>query len=528
MNRLSVRQKQTNCYGSDVSTGEFSGRFGEFEITRRLGVGGMAETFEALRHGLGGFEQRVCLKRVLPAFSQDADFVRQFLHEAKLAATLRHSNVVGVIDFGNEDGTHYMALELVDGIDLRALLAQQPEHRLTAEQVALIGIDLAYALDFAHNVDRNQQGGGKGIVHRDVSPANVLISRAGEIKLADFGIAKAMNTAAATASRAIKGKIPYMAPEQMRGDSIDGRADLFSLGVLLFEAAAGVRPFTGAHDVEVMTRILEGDRLSLAERAPHLPAALCTAIENLLERDPEKRTPTADALLDDLVAVALSPQVRRELARWVESERGGVFTRDHVQEIRQIGATHDLLATAPYPIVDTNDTAAAIDALPERRMSKPMLLAAMAVAVLGVSIAGGRMMAGSDGSNEAVVVIDTRTGGQVLPDPDRVPGLAGETAADVAKVVQPSKKIRPARKTKRPSGSSKPTRTDSRSAKLRVVVIPRGSVWIDNKWAGEAPIQVPLSAGSHRIQAGFSNPTKTRTVTLKAGKSTRIEFDLDE
>jgi len=177
--------------------------FGSYRLVRRLGVGGMAETFEAARTGTGGFEQRVCLKRVLPAYSHDPEFIGRFRREAKLAAQLRHSNIVGVTDFGEVEGVSYMALELVDGVDLRSLLRSLEGEKLTPEMVVLIGLDLAYALEHAH----------QSIIHRDVSPSNVLISRAGETKLADFGIAKAIESAAATASKGVQGKIPYMSPE---------------------------------------------------------------------------------------------------------------------------------------------------------------------------------------------------------------------------------------------------------------------------------------------------------------------------
>ena len=206
-------------------------QFGPYRLVRRLGVGGMAETFEATRTRAEGFEQRVCLKRVLPAFSDDEEFVSRFQREAKLAAGLRHTNIVGVIDAGSIDGAHYMALELVDGVDLRSLLKSSPEQRLSPEVVALIAIDLGYALEHAHGA----------LVHRDISPSNILLSRSGDAKLADFGIAKALDGAHVTASRGAQGKIPYMAPERMRGESVDGRADLFSLGVVMYEALSGVR-----------------------------------------------------------------------------------------------------------------------------------------------------------------------------------------------------------------------------------------------------------------------------------------------
>ncbi|MGB5372594.1 MAG: serine/threonine-protein kinase, partial [Polyangiales bacterium] len=295
--------------------------FGPYHLLRRLGVGGMAEAFEATRVGAGGFEQRVCLKRVLPAFSEDLEFVSRFRREAVLAAQLRHTNIVGVIDVGEIDRVHYMTLELVDGLDLRSLLKSSPGEKLSPDTVALIGLDLAYALEHAHG----------SLVHRDISPSNILIGRSGEAKLADFGIAKALDDAKATASRSARGKVPYMSPELMRGEAVDGRADLFSLGVVLFEAVAGVRPFDGAHDVKTMQKILEGDRVSLGAVAPDVPAQLREIIERLIEVDPAVRTPNASRLIEELGVVAPPPSLRWQLASTVESHRGGPKARMHVR-----------------------------------------------------------------------------------------------------------------------------------------------------------------------------------------------------
>ncbi|MBT8467465.1 MAG: serine/threonine protein kinase, partial [Deltaproteobacteria bacterium] len=251
--------------------------FGQYKLVRRLGVGGMAETFEAIRTGRGGFSQRVCLKVVLPFFRDRQDFRELFEREARLAAKLRHGNVVGVLDFGEIDGVTYMALELVDGVDLASLLDAQPGKRLAHEHVAFLGHELAAALEHAHDPRREGSVGdqeGNAIVHRDLSPSNVLVSKRGEVLLTDFGVAKAI-TGTARQQSAVKGKVPYMSPEQLRAERVDGRADLFALGVVLFEALAGQRPFQGEHDPATIMRILKGERALLREVAPSAPVELC-------------------------------------------------------------------------------------------------------------------------------------------------------------------------------------------------------------------------------------------------------------
>ena len=456
--------------------------FGPFHLVRRLGVGGMAETFEAARAGAGAFEQRVCLKRVLPAFSEDDAFVSRFRREAKLAAQLRHTNIVGVIDVGEINGVHYMTLELVDGVDLRSFLKSCPEEKLSADTVALIALDLAYALEHAHST----------LVHRDISPSNILLSRSGETKLADFGTAKAIDNAAVTASRSAKGKVPYMSPEHVRGDAVDGRADLFALGVVLFEAVAGVRPFDGAHDVETMQRILDGERRSLADLAPNTPIALRQVIERLIEVDPEVRTPTAARLIEELAAVAPQPETRRALGSIVESHRGGPKARMHVRareeerdtELSRPPGLARRVAEAPRP---------------PRKRGRMLILAGALVAALVAAVLGTR--------NSAPAPVPAP-----VPVPVPVP-VSAPVAASAPVPASAPEAEQPARV---PKGW------------VHVVVQPWGNVWIDDVWMGRAPVKARLTKGRHVVKVGREIPSKTRVVRVEAGTRKEIEINLPE
>jgi len=482
--------------------------FGPYHLVRRLGVGGMAETFEATRVAAGGFEQRVCLKRVLPAFSGDDEFVSRFQREAKLAAQLRHTNIVGVIDFGEVDGVHYMTLELVDGVDLRSFLKSSPSDKLSADTVALIGLDLAYALEHAHGT----------LVHRDISPSNILLSRSGETKLADFGIAKAIDNVNVTASRSAKGKIPYMSPEHMRGETTDGRADLFSLGVVLFEAAAGARPFDGAHDVETMQKILDGDRLSLEEVAPDVPAPLRGVIERLIEVDPKARTASATQLIEELAVLAPPPAVRQELASTVEAHRGGPGARMHVRAREEERDTE--LSRPPAPVQMTAQHAEAQRPTPRKRGRAVMLVGAL-LALLVTAVAGSQLLERSTVSVPASVPVPVPASAPVpvpVPVPASVPASASASASASVPASVPAS---PA-----PSEPEQPARVAK--GWVRVVVQPWGNVWIDGTWMGRAPVKARLSKGRHVIEAGRDLPSKKRIVRVEPGTRKEVELSLAE
>ncbi len=290
-------------------------QFGPYALTRRLGRGGMAETFVATRQGPGGFAQDVCVKRILPTLEQDPSFITQFEQEARVSASLRHANIVSVLDFGVVDGLPYLALELVDGLDLYSLLEWHDERheRITPGLVVYLAAEIASALEHAHGKKP------QAVVHRDISPSNVLVSRAGEVKLSDFGIAKVLRgSRKATTTLTIKGKVPYMAPEYAMEGRFDPRADLFALGVMLYELLAGRRPYEGRTDLETLTLIQAGKRTPLAELCPSTVPAFVAIVERLIDPSPDLRFQSASELLDAIVEVAPPPTARKILGDLVK------------------------------------------------------------------------------------------------------------------------------------------------------------------------------------------------------------------
>lgn len=290
-------------------------QFGPYALVRRLGRGGMAETFVATRTGPGGFAQEVCVKRILPALEEDASFVTQFEDEARVSTSLRHANIVSVLDFGVVEGLPYLALELVDGLDLYSLLEWHEERgeRITSGLAVYLAGEIASALEHAHGKKP------QAVVHRDISPSNVLVSRAGEVKLSDFGIAKVLRSSKkATTTATIKGKVPYMAPEYAMEGRFDARSDLFALGVMLYEILAGRRPYDGRTDLETLTFIQAGRRTPLADLCPGTLPAFVAIVERLIDPAPERRFQSATELLDAIVEVAPPPTARKILGDLVK------------------------------------------------------------------------------------------------------------------------------------------------------------------------------------------------------------------
>ena len=231
--------------------------FGKYLLVRKLAVGGMAEIFLAKSRGAEGFQRDVVIKRILPSYSEDEAFVTMFIDEARIAARLHHPNIVQIYDFDKCDDSFYIAMEFVDGRDLRKVLDQgvKTGRRMTPVRAAHVLADIASGLKHAHQA-RGDDGEPLNIVHRDVSPHNILLGYSGEAKILDFGIAKAAARSTKTRAGTVKGKCSYMSPEQARGKPLDGRSDMFALCAIGWEMLTGRKLFEGETDFEILNRVL--------------------------------------------------------------------------------------------------------------------------------------------------------------------------------------------------------------------------------------------------------------------------------
>jgi TonB family protein len=284
--------------------------FGQYTLLERIAVGGMAEVWKARMRGVEGFQKTVAIKKILPYMTGNTDFISMFIDEAKLAAQLSHPNIVHIYDLGKIGSDFYIAMEYVEGKDLRSLLnaARQHDLPLPLGLALLIGVRLANALGYAHR-KRDFEGREMALVHRDVSPQNVLISYDGDVKLCDFGIAKAVSKVGQTQMGALKGKLQYMSPEQARGTQVDARSDIFSLGAVLFEMLTGQRLFDGDSEMSVLEAVRQVKVRRPSQVVPTIPREIDDIVMHALAGRPEDRFQTAGELEQRLEAVlyALKP-----------------------------------------------------------------------------------------------------------------------------------------------------------------------------------------------------------------------------
>jgi serine/threonine protein kinase len=292
--------------------------FGSYALLKRLARGGMAEVFLAKQRYLDGYDRRVAVKRILPHLSDSADFVRMFLGEARLAARLTHPNIVHIYDFGKISDEYYIAMEYVDGVHCGQLIKHAATEPLPPTLVARIGADAAAALHYAHQFS---DGDGKSLrlVHRDVSPPNLMVSFDGVVKLVDFGIAKATNVEALTNPGTVKGKYAYMSPEQTTARTLDGRSDVFSLGLVLWELVAGRHIVERGNPVDAMRAIRDGKLPAIETVVPRVPRELARALDLALQTDREDRASALELsqILEAYLKAAPDLATSMQLATWI-------------------------------------------------------------------------------------------------------------------------------------------------------------------------------------------------------------------
>ncbi|HJZ88927.1 MAG TPA: serine/threonine-protein kinase [Polyangia bacterium] len=294
------RRFEQQAHRGPAAQRERADRIGQYRVLRPIGAGGMAEVVLAERAGPREFAKQVAIKRILPHLANQQKFVAMFIQEARLAARLSHPNIVQIHELGVEAGRFYIVMEYVHGANLHWLMEQWTARRqaFPPPLAAQIGLQVLAGLAYAHEFRGDK--GRLGIVHRDVTPQNVLIGDSGIVKLGDFGVAYAADRLDRTATGVLKGNIAYTAPEYAAGEGLDARADLFALGVVLYELLCGVRPFDGPTHAATIRNIVDGKRMRPSERVPGLPAALEAVIWKAIERQPADRFQSAREMANAL------------------------------------------------------------------------------------------------------------------------------------------------------------------------------------------------------------------------------------
>ena len=326
-----------------IVAGSMSSSQQRYRVLEKLEAGGMAEVFRAESEGLEGFSKQVAIKRVLPHLSEKTKFIAMFLDEARLSAQLSHSNVVQVFDIGRGDNTFFIVMEFVDGVNLKAIAETYAVsgQRMPVQVAAYIATEICKGLEYAHGLS-NSAGEPLGIVHRDISPPNILITKFGEVKIVDFGLAKASSQLERSEPGIIKGKFAYLAPEAAEGLEVDARADIFAVGIILWEALTGERLFLGDSDLQTVRNVQNAVVRSPSELNRQVPPELERIVLRSLTKNRADRYPSAREMALDLYRFLYGygrPVSTYDVASLVQSAQRSMSGQMR-QTGRQIGRAH--------------------------------------------------------------------------------------------------------------------------------------------------------------------------------------------
>lgn len=541
----------------------------KYRIGSRLGGGGMAEVYLGSATGAEGFARTVAIKRVLPAYSGDEQFSRMFIEEARVCSQLAHANIVSVSDFDRDEaGQLMLVMELVEGKDLAALMATG---MLPLPVVIYVIEQVLRGLGYAHELPH--QGAMKGIVHRDVSPHNVLLSWQGAVKVSDFGIAKAWQTSQATGTLSLKGKPAYMSPEQARGEPLDGRSDLFAVGIMLFELITGQRLFgQGVSLEETLSRLFFQSIISPRQYRPDCPDDLANITLLLLERDKARRYPSARYVINDLLLcrdasprgadmlaqlmaerfadapgtapVAMLPGYSGGYRHGKESAPANVSSQPWAggqpawqtpelwqppQGEAEVARMHALTeAVAP------TSPATRLQRPPRRPIAagKPVATRRAWAVMLGAALVGGSaaLLLGVPSTPPT-----TPRAEAVAPPPPAhamTPSVADTTPSAPATTIPTPVDAAPSNPhgetpaaSAAPPASPPPAATAAAKGVLRVIARPPSEVFVGRKRVGISPLNyVPLAPGSYKVKlVGPANQSKTFSIRIRSHRTDVID-----
>ena len=555
-------------------------RFGRYTLLRRLASGGMAELYLALHRSLANFERLVVIKRILPELGRDQSFITMLLQEARIAATFSHPNIVTTFDVGQAEGEYFIAMEHIHGEDLRSIVrAMRPKgvKDFPLEHALAIGVGAAAGLAYAHE-QKDLHGVPLAVVHRDISPQNILVTFTGDVKVVDFGIAKARLSHDAeatvggdtgftsgvvatgplpdTGAGKVKGKLPYMSPEQARGEALDARSDIFSLGIILFELCTGRRLFRGANDAETLQLILDGKYPDPSAVNARVSPALGAVISKALAFDRNARYSTARELQSDLVRVVHSEHIALSsvaFGEWMQMLFAERLTSQQ-EALAQGKQLADVLAAedpdGPDHSSHSHPSGAVARVVPSIPAPAPpghsrLTAALLALVALLLLVVIAVVVKRTPASAPVVPPPAAPTVTMVPPPPAPAPPpappsvvpevvapVAPPVAADPPPAVEaPSHAHRSHDRSHRApiaptAAAAAPTAVDNTPGRLTVGATPWCTVTVDGVGRGQTPVVgLSLPPGSHRIAC--INPergTQERSVTLGPGQDLRVRI----
>ncbi len=391
-------------------------QFGKYTLLRALASGGMAKVYLAIQRAVAGFEKLVVIKRILPELARDASFVEMLLSEARTAATLNHPNVVQTFDVGEVEGTYYIAMEHINGEDIRSIVRAMKRAEVTEfpmEHTLTILLGVCAGLAYAHE-KRDLEGQTLDIVHRDISPQNILITFSGDVKIVDFGIAKSSEAAAGehTTAGQLKGKVPYMSPEQAKGNDIDHRSDIFAVGIMLFELTTGRRLFKAKSEFDTLKLICDREYPKPSQIVPGYPLGLEAIVMRALEKDRDKRYQNArdmQADLENFVRVERIAASAVSLSNWMKMLFQDKIDeqKEALQDVKQladvIASQRSIVETDMFPGTTTGATTisgtdvGAYTAIRQRKSRRLAIAGALAAVLLvGTGLVVAFMQAGGE------------------------------------------------------------------------------------------------------------------------------------
>lgn len=531
-----------------------STQFGEYHLIERVAAGGMAEIWRAEIRGIGGFKRDVAIKRILPEHTHDQKFVEMLLDEARIAARLSHPNIAQVIQCGLIDNTYYIVMELVDGVPLSRLLSMlsRAGERLPHDCAIHLGVGLLRALDCAHKA-KSDSGRPLDVVHRDVSPHNLLVSAHGDAKLIDFGVAQAADKLHKTETGVLKGKITYMAPEQVQGGVVDARTDQYAAALVVAEMLTGKRVHSGQSEIDVLKAVIDADPAAIRAQleAEKVPAGVVAAIVKSLARRADDRFVDCESLAAALLA-ALPVDVeaaRSKLAAYVPRVRTeprtparDLDTEAPTKKLTPSGSTRDpghpgappsspgslASSSSTTPLAHTalvdrpRSTSRDVDSPPtSSRLNASAARALGAAGALALGVAAFFVFRGAD--DEHLERYDTRVDAGAVDEVNEVNAVSAVNvvgAGDAGILVDAG------------NAAITPVRTAKKRATgtLDLACLPWCEITIDGKPGLRSPLRGHvLEVGAHTVDV--VNPPTGKRATLKvridAGKATKESVRLE-